>query len=119
MSAADVSELYGFVQTNFNGRPVLTVPADQVLNAPTNIQLTATVSDDGKPLPANPANPDPNDPYKLRWGWSVVSLPVGSRGVVWSGNQTNGAAFTYQGSPNAPGTVFTCNPTATFDVPGI
>jgi hypothetical protein len=119
LSAADVSELYGFVLTNFNGRPVITVPADQVLNAPTNIQLTATVSDDGKPLPANPANPDPNDPNKLRWHWSVVSVPSSSGGVVWSNNPTNGEAFTYTGSPNAPGTVFTCNPTATFDVPGI
>jgi len=118
LSAADVSELYGFTLTNFNGWPALTVPADPVLNA-TNLQLAGTVSDDGNPLPANPANPDPNDPNKLRWRWSVVSLPAGSAGVVWSGNPTNGEAFTYQGSPNSPGTVFTCSPTANFDVPGI
>jgi hypothetical protein len=118
LSAADVSELYNFVLSNFNGRPAITMPADQVVNSPTNIQLAATVSDDGKPLPANPANPDPNDPNKLRWGWSVVSVPAGSAGVMWSGNPTNGSAFTYQGSPNAPGTVFTSNPTAAFDVPG-
>lgn len=119
LSSADISELYGFVLTNYNNRPVVTVPADQVLNAPTNLQLMATASDDGNPLPANPVNPDPNDPYKLRWSWSVVSVPTASSGVVWSGNPTNGEAFSYQGSPNAPYTVFTCAPTATFDVPGI
>lgn len=119
LSPADVAELYNFTLSGYNSRPVITAPADLVLDAPTNIQLTATVSDDGNPLPANPANPDPNDPNKLRWSWSVVSVPTGSAGVVWSGNPTNGEAFTYQGSPNAPGTVFTCNPTAAFDVPGI
>jgi hypothetical protein len=119
LSAADVTELYNFTLGNFNGRPVVTAPANQVLNAPTNIMLTARVSDDGNPLPANPANPDPNDPNKLRWGWSVASVPAGSAGVVWSGSPTNGEAFTYQGSPNPPGTIFTCNPTAAFDVSGI
>lgn len=119
LSAADVAELYSFVLTNFNGRPVITLPADQVLSSPTNLLLTATVSDDGKPLPANPANPAPNDPHKLRWYWSVTSVPAGSSGVLWSRNPTNGEAFTYQGSPNPPGTAFTCNPTASFDVPGI
>jgi hypothetical protein len=119
LSAADVTELYAFTQTNYNGRPVVTVPSDLILNGPTNIQLTATVSDDGQPLPANPPSPDPNDPHKLRWTWSVVSVPATSSGVVWSGNPTNGEAFTYSGSPNPPGTVFTCNPTATFDTSGI
>ncbi|MCX6923021.1 MAG: aryl-sulfate sulfotransferase, partial [Verrucomicrobia bacterium] len=119
LSATDVSELFGFVQTNFNSRPLVIVPADQVLNAPTNLLLAVTVSDDGKPLPADPANPSPNDPHKLRWNWSVVSAPSASAGVVWSGNSTNGEAFTYQGSSNPPGTVFTCRPTATFAAPGI
>ncbi len=119
LSATDVTELHNLVLTNFNGRPALTVPADQVLNAPTNLQLTATVRDDGTPLPADTANPDPKDQNKLRWNWSVVSAPAGSAGVVWSGSPTNGEAFTYQGSTNPPGTVFTCDPTATFDVPGI
>lgn len=119
LSAADVAELYAFVPTNFNSIPAITMPGDQVFNATTNLLLTATVSDDGNPLPANPANPSPSDPHKLRWNWSVVSIPVGSAGVVWSGNATNGEAFTYQGSPNPPYTVFTCNPTAAFDVPGI
>jgi hypothetical protein len=119
LSAADVSELYAFVPTNFNSVPAITMPADQVFDAPTNLQLTATVSDDGNPLPANPANPAPNDPHKLRWSWSVVSIPAGSAGVVWSGNPTNGEAFTYQGSHNPPYTVFACNPAAAFDVPGI
>ncbi len=119
LSAADVSELYGFTLNNYNNRPSISVVGDQVLNAPTNVQMLATASDDGLPLPANPASPDPNDPHKLRWGWSVASLPAGSAGVVWSGGPTNGEAFTYQGSANAPYTVFTNSPTATFDVPGI
>ena len=118
LSAADVAQLYAFTLTNFNSRPTITLPAAEVFNAPTNVQLTATVSDDGNPLPADPANPAPNDPNKLRWAWSVVSIPAASAGVVWSG-ATNGEAFTYQGSPNPPYTLFTCNPTATFDVPGI
>jgi hypothetical protein len=120
LSAADVSELFGFTLTNFNNRPTVTVPASLVFDrAPTNFQLTATISDDGNPLPANPAGPNPNDPNKLRWWWSVVSTPAASSGVVWSGNPTNGEAFTYTGSPNPPGTVFTSNPTATFDAPGL
>ena len=119
LSASDVSELYGFVLTNFNGWPILSVSGDQILSSPTNFQLNGSVSDDGNPLPANPASPDPNDPHKLRWNWSVVSIPPASSGVVWSGAPSNGEAFTYQGSPNPPGTVFTCNPTATFDAPGV
>jgi hypothetical protein len=120
LSAGDVAELYGFTLTNFNSRPTVTVPGSLVLNsAPTNIQLTATVSDDGNPLPANPDAPDPSDSHKLRWWWSVVSRPAASSGVVWSGDPTNGEAFTYTGSPNPPGTLFNCNPTAAFDVPGI
>jgi hypothetical protein len=120
LSAADVSELYGFTLTNLNVNrpPTVTVPADQTPNSATNLLLTATASDDGNPSPANPASPDPNDPHKLRWNWSVVSTPTASSGVVWSGNPTNGEAFTYQGSPNPPGTVFSCSPTASFDVPG-
>ncbi len=119
LSPADVAELYSLVFTNVNGQPTVTVPAAIFLNTPTNIQLRATVMDDGNPLPANPANPDPNDPNKLRWNWSVVSIPASSAGVAWSGTPTNGEAFTYQGSSNAPGTVFTNNPTASFDVPGL
>ncbi len=119
LSAADVSELYDFTLTNFNGRPAVTVPGSLVFNSPTNFQLTATVSDDGNPLPSNPGNPDPNDPNKLRWGWSVFSTPAASAGVVWSGNPTNSEAFTYTGSSNPPGTVFTSNPTAAFDAPGL
>ncbi len=104
----------------YNSRPVTTVPPAQWLSeAPVSIQLTATVKDDGNPLPADPANPDPNDPNKLRWNWSVVSFPAASSGVVWSGHTTNGEAFTYAGSANPPGTIFTCDPTATFDVPGL
>jgi Arylsulfotransferase (ASST)/Concanavalin A-like lectin/glucanases superfamily/Carbohydrate binding domain len=119
LGAADVSELYSFTLTGFNAWPALTLPTDQTLSAPTNLQLTATVSDDGNPLPTNPSNPAPNDPHKLRWNWSVVSVPSTSSGVVWAGNPTNGEAFTYQGSPNPPGTVFTCNPTARFDTGGV
>ncbi len=119
LSAADVSELYGSALTTSNSWPTVTVPGTLSANAGTNLQLTATANDDGNPLPANPANPDPNDPHKLRWAWSVVSVPPGSAGVLWSGNATNGAAFTYQGSTNPPGTVFTCNPTASFDVAGV
>jgi len=104
----------------YNSRPVATVPPAQWLSeAPVSIQLTATVKDDGNPLPADPANPDPNDPNKLRWNWSVASLPAASSGVVWSGHATSGEAFTYAGSANSPGTIFTCDPTATFDVPGL
>ena len=99
--------------------PFITTPPNQWFNeGPVTVQLTATVRDDGNPLPANPSNPDPNDPNKLRWGWSVLSTPLASSGVVWSGNSNSGQAFTYQGSPNPPETIFTCNPTATFDVPG-
>jgi hypothetical protein len=120
LSAADVAQLYGFVLTNYNSRPTVTVPGSLVLNsAPTNVQLTATVSDDGNPLPASPANPNPNDPHKLRWSWSVISKPAASAGVVWSGNPTSGEAFTYSGSPNPSYTLFACNPTATFDAPGL
>src|SRR5882672_10682907 len=99
--------------------PFITTPPNQWFSeAPVTVQLTATAKDDGLPLPANPGNPDPNDPNKLRWGWTVLSTPLASSGVVWSGNPNSGEAFTYQGSPNPPWTVFTCNPTATFDVPG-
>jgi len=119
LSAADIAELYGYSQTDFNQRPVLTMPADQVLATATNLLLTATVSDDGKPLPGNPVSPNPNDAHKLRWKWSVVSKPAGSSGVVWSGNPINGEAFTYQGSINLPSTTFVSSPTANFDVPGI
>src|ERR1022692_947297 len=120
LGAADVAQLYGFVLTNYNSRPTVTVPGSVVLNsAPTNTQLTATVSDDGNPLPANPSSPDLNEPHKLRWWWSVLSKPAASSGVVWSGNPTNGEAFTYAGSPNPPYTLFTCKPTTAFDAPGI
>jgi len=104
----------------YNSRPVITAPQDKwFAEGPLSVQLTATVKDDGNPLPANPASPDPNDPNKLRWNWSVVSRPMASAGVVWSGHATNGEAFTYSGSPNAPLTIFTCDPTATLDVPGL
>jgi arylsulfotransferase ASST/carbohydrate binding protein with CBM4/9 domain len=102
-----------------NSGPLITSSGDQWFSeGPVSVQLNATLQDDGLPLPANPSNPDPNDPNKLRWGWSVLSLPAASSGVVWSGNTNRGEAFDYQGSPNPPWTVFTCNPTATFDVPG-
>src|SRR6266478_8996056 len=104
----------------YNSRPVITVPQNKwFAEGPLNVQFAATVKDDGNPLPANPANPDPNDPNKLRWNWSVVSRPLASSGVIWSGHATNGEAFTYSGSSNAPGTIFTCDPTATLDVPGL
>ena len=119
LSAADVSELYGSTLTNLNNRPTVTVPGSLAFDAPTNFQLTATISDDGNPLPANSGSPDPNDPNKLRWGWSVASTPAASSGVVWSGNPTNGEAFTYTGSPNSPGTIFTNSPSAAFDAPGL
>ncbi|HEX5397525.1 MAG TPA: LamG domain-containing protein, partial [Verrucomicrobiae bacterium] len=119
LGPADVTELYDFTLTNYNSRPAVTVPGSLVFNAPTNVQLTATVKDDGNPLPANTNNPAPADPNKLRWGWSVVSAPAASAGVVWSGNPTNGEAFTYAGSPNPPETLFTCDPTASFDAPGL
>ena len=83
-----------------------------------SLTLSASVADDGFPLPENPGSPDPEDPHKLRWKWSVVSLPLESSGVVWSGHPSQGEAFTYEGSALAPGTVFSCEPTATFDVPG-
>ncbi|HXR04028.1 MAG TPA: LamG domain-containing protein, partial [Verrucomicrobiae bacterium] len=119
LTASDVTQLYGFTLAGFNNAPEATTPGTLSFDAPTNVQLTAIVSDDGYPLPANPSNPAPNDPNKLRWGWSVLSQPVTSQGVVWSGNPTNGEAFTYSGSPNAPWTLFTNNPTASFDVPGM
>jgi hypothetical protein len=104
----------------YNSRPVVTVPNGKwFAEGPLNVQLIGTAKDDGNPLPANPGNPDPNDPNKLRWNWSVVSRPAASSGVVWSGHATNGEAFTYSGSSNAPNTVFTCDPTATLDVPGL
>src|SRR6516225_9792531 len=120
LTASDVTELYGFTLAGFNNAPeAITPPGDITFEAPTNVQLTTIVSDDGYPLPANPPSPAPNDPNKLRWGWSVPSQPVASQGVVWSGNPTNGEAFTYSGSPNPPWTLFTNNPTASFDVPGM
>ena len=120
LTASDVTELYGFTLAGFNNAPeAITPPGDITFEAPTNVQLTTIVSDDGYPLPANPPSPAPNDPNKLRWGWSVLSQPVASQGVVWSGNPTNGEAFTYSGSPNPPWTLFTNNPTASFDVPGM
>ena len=119
LTQSDVTQLYGFTLAGFNNAPEATTPGTLSFDAPTNVQLTAIVSDDGYPLPANPSNPAPNDPNKLRWGWSVLSQPVTSQGVVWSGNPTNGEAFTYSGSPNAPWTLFTNNPTASFDAPGM
>jgi hypothetical protein len=104
----------------YNSRPVITVPSEKwFAEAPVTVQLTATVKDDGNPLPANPGNPDPNDTNKLRWSWSLISRPAASTGVVWQGHPTNGEAFTYSGSPNTPGTIFTCDPTAALDGPGL
>ena len=119
LTASDVVELYGSTLAGFNNTPSLTTAGELDFYAPTNVPLTAIVSDDGYPLPANPASPAPNDPNKLRWGWSVLSQPAASSGVVWTGNPTNGEAFTYQGSPNPPWTFFTNSPTASFDVPGM
>jgi len=102
------------------GRPVITVPTSQMLSqSPATLQLTATVRDDGMPLPADPADPDLNDPHRLRWAWSTLTKPAASQGVAWSSNPTNGEAFTYPGSPDPPGTLFTCDPSATLDVPGL
>ncbi len=120
LTSSDLIFDFALEGLNNNARPVITVPSNPSLSeAPATLQLTATIRDDGNPLPADPANPDPHDPHKLRWSWSVVSVPAASSGIVWSGNPTNGEAFTYQGSPNPPNTVFTCSPTATFDVPGV
>jgi concanavalin A-like lectin/glucanase superfamily protein len=101
--------------------PVIDAGADQTLVLPNDtVVLNGTVQDDGLPLPDNAAGtPDPDDPNKLRWEWTVVSVPTTSSGVVFSGNPASGEAFTYEGSANPPGTVFTCDPTATFDVPGL
>ena len=116
LNPADVSELYQYV----NERPEIIVLTDPVLDTPTySLQLTATAADDGNPLPANPADPDPNDPNKLRWGWSTVSIPPNSVGVAWSGNPHQGEAFTYEGSANPPGTPFVSDPTASFDLRGV
>ncbi len=120
LSPAEVAEVYQLVFPEANGRPALSPPADQVwIEAPQSLSLRAQVRDDGLPLPADVANPDPADPHKLRWGWAVVSAPAASAGVGWSGAPTNGEAFTCAGSANPPGTLFTCEPTATFDVPGL
>src|SRR5258708_706872 len=76
--------------------PFIATPPNQwFAEAPVTVQLTATLTDDGRPLPANPGNPDPNDPNKLRWGWSVTSTPLASSGVLWSGNTNSGEAFDY------------------------
>jgi hypothetical protein len=117
LTPADVTQLYHFASGSFNNTPTVTATGDLDLDAPTNIPLTAVVSDDGNPLPSNTSNPDPNDPNKLRWGWTALSQPAASAGITWSG-ATNGEAFTYAGSPNAPWTLFTNSPTAGFDVPG-
>ncbi len=104
---------------DYNFKPVISISDGYFFaEAPITIQLSASIWDDGKPLPANPANPSPDDPMKLRWHWSVDSLPAASLGVAWSGNPNSGEAFTYEGSSNPPTTQFHCNPTATFDRPG-
>ena len=104
---------------NYNSSPNLHLQGNVSLAAaPALLHLVATVSDDGKPLPANPGNPQPIDPHKLRWSWTEISSPPESAGVKWSGNPVSGESFTYSGSPNPPGTVFTSDPTAHFDVPG-
>jgi len=121
----DTTTTVNFDNVNYTGsgenqRPQINAGPDITLTYPTNsVNLNGTVKDDGLPLPENPAAPNTNDPNKLRWNWSVVSVPPDSTGILWSGNPTNGEAFTYEGSPNPPGTVFTCEPTATFDVPGL
>jgi len=116
MQIAEI-ELLGYPP---NGWPPQIDPgADQSVVLPNNSAvLNGTVYDEGKPLPTNPGDPDPDDPNKLRWHWTVVSVPPGSGGVQWAGNPNSGEAFTYEGSPNPPDTVFTCNPTAIFDVEG-
>jgi hypothetical protein len=119
LSSSDLIFDFSLEGINDNARPVIAAPNDSLLSeAPASVRLSATASDDGQPLPADTGNPDPNDPHKLRWGWTAVEVPATSSGVVWSGNAASGEAFTYAGSSNAPGTVFTCDPTATFDVPG-
>lgn len=104
---------------NYNNSPNLHLPGNTFLAAaPAKLRLVATLSDDGKPLPANPGSPQPNDPHKLRWNWSEVSTPAESAGIQWSGTPVSGEAFTYAGSLHPPGTVFTSDPIAEFDVPG-
>lgn len=105
--------------TNYNFKPSINVTGELSFDsAPETLQLVALVKDDGKPLPAHTANPDENDNNKLRWSWSVVSVPSESNGVTWLDGPNYGEAFTYEGSNNKPGTVFICDPCATFDVPG-
>lgn len=104
---------------NYNAVPIVHVPPDILISeAPASTVLNATVQDDGKPLPANPTRPDPQDPHQLSWTWSELSSPPESQGVAWSGQPRNGHAFTYNGSANPPKTPFISSPTATFDVPG-
>jgi Concanavalin A-like lectin/glucanases superfamily len=121
LTDADVLELYNDSSGSAgNKRPSYTVPDEQVvIGAPAVIQLTVPVSDDGLPLPTNPGSPNPNDPNKLRWVLTAESWPTTSSGVAFSGNPASGEAFTYEDSPNPPGTVFTCDPTVTLDVPGL
>jgi hypothetical protein len=120
-SAANSTAIYAIsgLPAGVNSSPAILTTGDQFISeGPVSLQLSATVQDDGLPLPANPSSPDPNDPKKLRWGWSVLATPLTSAGVAWSGNPNSGEAFDYQGSSNAPFTTFTSNPTAFFDVPG-
>lgn len=102
-----------------NNAPQVDAGQDLLIIQPeTSVTLSGTVKDDGLPLPGNPAAPNPDEPNKLRWTWSVDSIPSNSSGVVWSGSPASDEEFTYEGSPNPPGTIFTCNPTFTFDVVG-
>jgi hypothetical protein len=117
----EIEELYGFINDqSWNSIPSVTLPASKYLVVDSNvaeIKLEGKISDDGFPLPANPSNPDPNDPNKLAWWWEIITKPSeANEPVLESTDQSDlgGSEFVY----NNPNQIITVDPIVKLTKPG-
>ncbi|MBN1974783.1 MAG: aryl-sulfate sulfotransferase [Sedimentisphaerales bacterium] len=113
LSESEVQELYLFsFEQGWNSIPSVKLPAAKFLSLEDEsmeLALEGQISDDGFPLPANISAPDPEDPYKLRWWWEVISWPSEANEPVLESIDSNdiaGSAFVY----NNPGQIIIVNP---------
>jgi hypothetical protein len=101
LSDSDVSQLYAFnLELGWNSIPSVTLPTKKTIIMPDSLDFTlgGIITDDGHPLPANPSNPSPDDPNKLRWWWEVTSKPAGFPNPIFGSidhNNISGSKFVY------------------------
>ena len=121
LSDSDVEELYMFsLGSGWNSIPSVNLPPTKFLTSDgnsTEVKLEGKISDDGFPLPANPSNPDPQDPNKLRWWWEVISKPSEANDPVLESlnpNDIQGSAFVYEN----PNQIITVDPNVKLTQPG-